>query len=273
MAGTRLIDRYLDELRRQLRLRPVTGRRRFIAEVRAHLVDATEAGMAAGLPLDLAERQAVERFGRPDEISRGWAGPHWWSRAVVALFAACALLTISTAALFTAAQQGLRQGANDPQGAMASVLAAKLATGTRPADLTAGPPVDLQSDPGIHVTVYDAEGRALGSTATLDGGQPTLPPGVREQARTDGIDEVTWQPRPGVRVAAVVVPWSDGTRSGTVIVGRSLHSTEQQVDTIARHAATAWLLSMAVTATIALGWAWRGRSGPPPLRAQPITSP
>jgi hypothetical protein len=65
-------------------------------------------------------------------VDPAWNGPHRWSKAVVPLIAACTLLTISTVALFTAAPQGLRQGANEPQGAI---------------DLTAGPPVDLQSDP------------------------------------------------------------------------------------------------------------------------------
>ena len=42
---------------------------RTIEEARAHLLDAVEAGLRCGLPLAVAEREAVTAFGQPDVVA------------------------------------------------------------------------------------------------------------------------------------------------------------------------------------------------------------
>lgn len=69
---------------------------------------------------------------------------------------------------------------------------------------------------------------------------------MHEAARQNGMDGVTWRPRTGVRVAAVVVPW----RGGTVLAGRSLRLVETREDEVLLLAAGGWLLGLlAIAAT------------------------
>jgi uncharacterized membrane protein YkvA (DUF1232 family) len=64
------IEAYLAELRRRL---PSTGSRRFLAEVEAHLRDATGAQLAQGIDRAEAEAQAIEAFGPADVVAaRMW---------------------------------------------------------------------------------------------------------------------------------------------------------------------------------------------------------
>jgi hypothetical protein len=63
---------------------------------------------------------------------------------------------------------------------------------------------------------------------------------------------VTWQPRPGVRIASVTVPW----HGGTVLAGRSLREVERQEDNALFLAAAAWLVMLGALAATALVAAW-----------------
>ena len=64
------IEAYLAELRRRL---PSTGSRRFMLEVEAHLREAADARVAAGIDRAEAEAQAVEAFGAADVVAtRMW---------------------------------------------------------------------------------------------------------------------------------------------------------------------------------------------------------
>jgi hypothetical protein len=65
-----------------------------------------------------------------------------------------------------------------------------------------------------------------------------------------GENRVTWQPEPGVRIAAVVASYS-GTQSGFVMAGRSLRETERRVDQLGELIGAAWLAGMvAVTVLV-----------------------
>ena len=57
---------------------------------------------------------------------------------------------------------------------------------------------------------------------------------------------MTWQPRPGVRVATVSVPWS----GGTVTAGRSLRLVEEREDTLLQLVAVGWLVTVAALAVV-----------------------
>ncbi|MGZ6314302.1 MAG: hypothetical protein ACXWNI_01585 [Candidatus Limnocylindrales bacterium] len=84
--------------------------------------------------------------------------------------------------------------------------------------------------------VFDTNGQVLASNATLDGGPPAPPIGVLAAARPGSPNAVTWQPRDGVRVAAVVVAW----KGGTVLAGRSLRLVEQREANAELIAGAAW---------------------------------
>jgi hypothetical protein len=141
-------------------------------------------------------------------------------------------------------QQDLRQGADDPQTQMAEDAAARLGAG---APVSAVVPrstavVDIASSLAPFVIVYDRNDRPLAATGVLDGTAPTPPQGVTASAR-DHEDHVTWQPRSGVRIAAVLVAYN----GGTVLAGRSLRVAEQREDDALGVAAAGWLAALVLT--------------------------
>ncbi len=75
-----------------------------------------------------------------------------------------------------------------------------------------------------------------------------MPVGVLESARSSGRNAVTWQPRPGVRVATVTVPWG----GGTVLAGRSLRLVEEEASNLELVVGVAWLAILAALAVAAL---------------------
>jgi hypothetical protein len=169
--------------------------------------------------------------------------------------------------VYATVQQSYRNGANDPQLQMANDAAGELSSGSvTPAALTAGPSVDIASSLAPYTTVFDASGRPIASTATLDGSTPVPPPGVLESAKTDGIDVVTWQPRAGVRQAIVVVPYRSGSGDGTVLVGRSLTEVEHRESELVLMAGLALLFALGASAVGALigAWIWGRSAGPAP---------
>lgn len=178
------------------------------------------------------------------------------------------IATVLGVALYAIPQQVLRQGANDPQIAMATDLAARLETngvsdglkqGALPNNSTT---VDMTRSLSPFLIVYDDQGRALGGTAQLNGQTPAPPAGVFDYVRGHGEERVSWQPQRGVRVAAVVERVS-GQQPGFVLAGRSLREVEMREAQVEHMAGLAWLgmLGLIVVGTGVFGWATRRRAG------------
>ena len=163
------------------------------------------------------------------------------TRRTLALFLPAAVLAIALGGLVAVvAQQGIRTGANDPQEQLATDAAARLDRGAAPATVVGPILVDVARDLGPFVVVYDQAGSVLATDGRLDGLPPVVPAGVLVSARSTGRDAVTWQPRPGIRIATVTIPWG----GGTVLAGRSLHLAEE------RTAATGLLVVAGLAATL-----------------------
>ena len=172
-------------------------------------------------------------------------------RLVGWLLAPALVLTVACGLAYGEAQQVLRSTANDPQEQLAGDGARALDSGAPPASLVApgsaaasaaGPgTVDVVTGLAPFLAVYDGSGAVLATNGSLDGAAPVPPAGVLASARSSGRDAVTWQPRAGVRIAAVVVGW----RGGTVLAGRSLRLTEEREDHALVIAVLAWLVGMA----------------------------
>jgi hypothetical protein len=184
------------------------------------------------------------------------------------LFNAVVLAGISTIlalALYAIPQQVLRQGANDPQIAMASDLAVYLNQygvndGLRQGALTirGGAIVDMANSLSPFLIVYDDEGRALGSTGQFDGKAPAPPNGVFDYVRSHGEDRISWQPRHNVRIAAVVVRVK-GSQPGFILAGRSLREVEARESQVSQMAGLAWIgmLGLILFGTAAFAWITR----------------
>jgi hypothetical protein len=166
-----------------------------------------------------------------------------------------------------AVQQDLRQGANDPQQQLAEDAVVRLNAGNPATAVVNGGPVDVASSLDPFVVVYDTAGNVLATDAELDGAAPVPPAGVLDAAHQTGRDWVTWQPRSGVRVATVVLPW----HGGTVLAGRSLRRIEEIESSIESDVVVGWLVLLIAVALASLASArlWPRASNEPKNRLDP----
>jgi hypothetical protein len=165
----------------------------------------------------------------------------WLPVAVVA--------TVLAATAFAIGQQVLRTGANDPQVQLAEDAAASLQAGAAPADVIPSGETDIGTSLAPWVLVYGPDRKPLAGSARLDGQPAAYPTSVFDNAPAGGPpDEVTWQPRAGVRAASVVV----GFKGGWVVAGRSLRLVEVREDHVGQLAIAGWLGALAAGAIAVL---------------------
>ncbi len=159
------------------------------------------------------------------------------------------LLTLTTFVAGTAvvnSQQVLRLSGNDPQIQLAEDAARRLNSGEAADRVTPDRKVDMAASLTPFVIVYDDAGRPITSSGSLDGVIPTLPRGVFDFVRSKAEEQVTWQPRTGVRIASVVVR----TTHGFVVAGRNLREIEIRKDKVAQLALLGWLVANLALVTI-----------------------
>lgn len=102
------IATYIDEFASQLRRR---HRRRIIAEVRAHLLDAAATAERCGADPDRAALSAVERFGPPEHVARQFNSLRVRPRVMAHRVAAVLLASTAMATLGTATVWAIEPGA------------------------------------------------------------------------------------------------------------------------------------------------------------------
>jgi hypothetical protein len=183
-----------------------------------------------------------------------------WRRLVVGAALAwlpiAAALVAMTGLVYVTVQQSLRSGANDPQLQIAGDLAAQLGGGADPGALLGTAKVDLATSLSPYAIVFDDTGHPVASTGVLDGTVPVPPAGVL-RAAGQHRNELTWQPRSGVRSAIVVVPFHAANgRSGTVLAGRSLREVEKREDFLFWAAGASLVGGLGITALACLAVAW-----------------
>src|SRR5262249_30419048 len=120
-----------------------------------------------------------------------------------------------------------RSSFNDPQIQLAEDAARALSSGA-PVELPVTNPVDIARSLAVFHVFYDDAGRPLSGTARLNGTLPNLPAGVFDYVRANHETRISWQPQPGVR-SAIVVTRVTGTRSGFIMVGRSMRELELRI--------------------------------------------
>jgi len=157
-----------------------------------------------------------------------------------------ALATVLCGLVHTAAQQSLRQSANDPQIQMAEDGAAALVRGESADSILQGEQVDLAASLAPFVMVFDDAGQLTGTTGLLHGRPPILPAGVLAYTRQGAEDRVTWQPEAGVRIAAVVV-YAGGANGGFILAGRSLREVEKRENQAQLEAGAGLVVALAGT--------------------------
>jgi hypothetical protein len=202
------------------------------------------------------------------------------------IFNALVLAGLSTGlalALYSIPQQVLRQGANDPQIALATDASTSLEQGTLPAAAISAGSVDMARSLTPFVIVYDDQGHPLASQAQLDGQIPAPPSGVFDYVRQHGEERVSWQPilgttsnkdeksalhggmtpqrGRGVRIAAVIQR-VNGAHPGFVLAGRNMREVEAREEQVRQMAGLTWIGMMGVIllGTAVFGWWTRPRA-------------
>jgi hypothetical protein len=156
------------------------------------------------------------------------------------------VVTLMSLMVYGAVQQSIRLGANIPQIQMAEDAALDIVRGIAPQAVLPKQNVDIAASLAPFMIIYDDSGQILASTAVLDAGVPELPAGVLDLAREKKEDRVTWEPKKGVRSAAVVVRYV-GDKPGFVLAGRSLREVEKLEEQIFLKVIIAWAVTMVGT--------------------------
>ena len=143
-------------------------------------------------------------------------------------------------------QQAYRQGADDPQIQMAHDSAEALNNGEIAEAIVASYQVDISTSLAPFYVIFDGSKQPVVSSGLLDGETPQLPDGVLDYAEQQGENRLTWEPKPGTRIAAVIVPFKDGF----VLAGRNMREVEKREDQVSAFAGVTWLLAMIGTLVV-----------------------
>jgi hypothetical protein len=156
------------------------------------------------------------------------------------------LATLLCGLIYSVAQQAYRMSANDDLVEISRGLADSLAAGRPLSSLAPENTVDIAQSLAIYAMVYDENGTAVVSSATLHGDSVTIPSGVIDYTREHGEDRVTWQPEAGIRQAIVVNAYSNATdgSSGFVAVGRSLAEVDAHTALLLWQVLLGWFITL-----------------------------
>jgi hypothetical protein len=154
--------------------------------------------------------------------------------------------------VYFVSQQVWRASADDPQIQIAHDLAAALDAGTPIGDVVPSVKVAMDRSLAPFVTVLDDRGAIVATSGTLHGQPRPMPIGVVNYVRDHGEETVTWQPEPGVRIAAAVVKTSE-TPARYVVTGRSLRLTEERVSQFRSMIAFGWAVTLVGLCAIVAG--------------------
>ena len=185
-----------------------------------------------------------------------------------------AVIVIFTFAIYGTVQQNYRQNANDPQIQIAEEVVKALTQG---APVGSNVPekctTDISKSLSPFVQIYDSNNKLVGSTIILDGNDPVFPSSVLDKAKNnDKQIRITWQPKKGVRLAAVVQRYKndkDGS-SGVVIAGKSIREIEaRSMDTLVMSAIAG---ALALIVTFLLVWLFKKMDHPKTISEHNHTS-
>ena len=155
------------------------------------------------------------------------------------------ILTLMGGAAAATFQGLLRSGADQPQLQMAKRYTSAIASGEKPEAAIPSGDIDLQHSLEPFVIFYNDQGVPVSGNAHLNQAIPTPPPGVFNYVRTHGIDRISWQPQPDVRIATILIR-VNGPTPGFILAGRSLRVVEEQVGLFFRMVFIGWLVLVAL---------------------------
>jgi hypothetical protein len=168
----------------------------------------------------------------------------------VPYLAASAIVTVIILLIYVTVQQSYRSGANDPQLQVAKDIHARLQRGAS-IQKYFDDSINIESNAGVFTALYNRKSEPIQSSGFLDGKFPNLPAGVFDFVKTNGEERVTWQPRPGIRMATVVL-YAGLPSIAYIVVGRSLQEVEIREHSLIEIVFICWVIAMAFIAIAAM---------------------
>jgi hypothetical protein len=172
-------------------------------------------------------------------------------RTIAIFLVLLALVTVIFGAIFGTGHQIIRGDANDPQIEVTTQVADILSQGVPPeAILGNAEMVDMGTSNAVFVMIFDKDHQVVGSSAQLDGQTPTPPNEAFEAANNAGSGDhrFTWEPKEGVRIAAVLKKVDD---NNYVLAGRSLAETDARIQTLAYCTLIGWAIAVVFAVLLA----------------------
>jgi len=164
---------------------------------------------------------------------------------IVTHLAAAIIITTIMLLIYACVQQSYRSSTNDPQLQIARDLSNALSKGKSGKQFLAADTIDIAQSLALFTALFDAAGKPIQSTGLLDGKLPLPPSGVFEFARANMENVLTWQPRPGVRMA-MVFEKIKSPGQGFIAAGRSLKEVEIREDNLVKMIGLAWAACLGV---------------------------
>jgi hypothetical protein len=154
--------------------------------------------------------------------------------------------------IYIVGQQSYRHSANDPQIQLAEDAALALSKGQAPESLIGNNKINIAHSLSPYVIICDQSGQPVASSALLDDQTPKIPPGIFEYTKRHKQDRITWEPKPGVRQAAVIVHY-EGQASGFVFAGKSLRETEMRIGQLSAICIICWGIALFTIMVVIVG--------------------
>jgi len=175
----------------------------------------------------------------------------WVARGALLWLPFAVAISVSLGTIYLVQQQALRIGANDPQIQLAEDGARMAATSGDPTALLAAPGIDASLSLAPFVIQFDSAGRQVRASARTDAvGDP--PAGLFSDVARTGQQRFTWQPREGLRFAAVLQRVDGGT-GGFVLAARSLREVERRETQLLLQVGLAWAGGLVLSLVTCLG--------------------
>lgn len=169
---------------------------------------------------------------------------HTWAPLAV-------LITLLSGLVYGGLRQTMRLAANDPQIQIATDISAALSVGEDPSPLIPERSIDISLSLSPFVILYDENGQPTRSNIVAEE-TPTPPKGVFAYTRTHTDNRITWEPKAGTRVAAVLQHYQGNNGSGFVLVGRNLREVERNASRILTLVVAGWIATLLATLGILL---------------------
>lgn len=172
------------------------------------------------------------------------------SRAIAIFLVLAVFVTVIFGSIYMSIQQVYRANANDPQvevvGQVADVVNQNVPLDAIVSDAEQ---IDMGKSLSLFVMVFDADKQLAGSSAGLDDQVPTPPTSVFDAA--DGVEDYrfTWEPKEGVRIAAIMSKIGD---KGYVLAGRSLQEIESRESALRQILIIGWAVCILLSSLLSL---------------------